>query len=374
MQFFGKTNIDFIGLRKVAFVISGIAICIGIISLALKGGPKLGLDFTGGIEVHFKFNEFTPISRVRAGLSKIGLGNAVIQSYGKKDENLVLVRFGVEEISKNIASEIVAYREKNGKFTTLEELKDIRGINSIGYENLVKFITINPSQKDKININQIKEDSLAPLLQQITSQKMSAKIEKAVKEEFKERKNAFIVRSINLIGPKISEELRKGALLAIAFSLVGMLIYISWRFKLRFAVGAVVALTHDVFISVGALSLCNFEFNLTVIAALLTIIGYSLNDTIVIYDRIRENFKTYRKKRFPYKKVFNLSINQSLSRTVITSLTTFVVVLALFLWGGAAIHGFAFALLVGVIVGTYSSSFVATPVVYTWGEDKTKRR
>jgi len=308
MQFFGETDIDFIRLRKIAFIISGVVIVISVIFLVLKGGPKLGLDFTGGVEIHLKFNKPTPISRVRAGLSRIGLGSAVIQSYGRKEENLVLIRFGVEETSKNIASKIVT------------------------------------------------------------------KIEKVLREEFKERKNAFIVQSTNLIGPKISEELRRGALLAIIFSLLGMLIYISLRFKLRFAVGAVVALAHDVFISVGALSLCNFEFNLPIIAALLTIIGYSLNDTIVIYDRIRESFKTYRKRRFSYKKVFNLSINQSLSRTVITSLTTFVVVLALFLWGGAAIHGFAFTLLIGVIVGTYSSSFVATPVVYTWGEGKTKRR
>jgi len=308
MQFFGETDIDFIGLRKIAFIISGVVIGISIVFLVLKGGPKLGLDFTGGVEIHLKFNGPTPISWVRTGLSKIGLGSAVIQSYGKKEENLVLIRFGVEEVSQDTASKIVL------------------------------------------------------------------RIEKVLREEFKERENPFIVQSTNLIGPKISEELRRGALLAIIFSLLGMLIYISWRFKLRFAVGAVVALAHDVFISVGALSLGNFEFNLPIIAALLTIIGYSLNDTIVIYDRIRESFKTYRKRRFSYKKVFNLSINQSLSRTIVTSLTTFVVVLALFLWGGAAIHGFAFTLLVGIIVGTYSSSFVATPVVYTWGEGKTKRR
>jgi len=170
-----------------------------------------------------------------------------------------------------------------------------------------------------------------------------------------------------LIGPKVSEELRRKAVLAIIFALAGMLIYIGWRFDFKFAGGAVVALIHDVFISIGALSLGNFEFNLPVIAALLTIIGYSLNDTIVIYARAKENLKTYRKgKRISLKRILNLSINQSLPRTIITSLTTFIVVLVLFLWGGAAIHGFTFALLVGIIVGTYSSSFVATPIVYSW--------
>ncbi|MCK4617913.1 protein translocase subunit SecF, partial [Candidatus Aerophobetes bacterium] len=181
---------------------------------------------------------------------------------------------------------------------------------------------------------------------------------------------AFEVRSINLIGPKVSEELRRKAVLAIIFALAGMLIYISWRFDFKFAGGAVVALIHDVFISIGALSLGNFEFNLPVIAALLTIIGYSLNDTIVIYARTKENLKTYRKgKRISLKRILNLSINQSLPRTIITSLTTFMVVLVLFLWGGAAIHGFTFALLVGIIVGTYSSSFVATPIVYSLERD-----
>ena len=153
-----------------------------------------------------------------------------------------------------------------------------------------------------------------------------------------------------------------------------MLAYIAWRFELRFAVGAVVALLHDVFIGVGALTLGGYEFTLPIIAALLTIIGYSLNDTIVVYDRIRENSKIHRKGRISLKNVLNLGINQSLSRTVITSLTTFLVVLVLFLWGGAVIHGFAFVLLVGIIVGTYSSIFVATPVIYSWKRSGMRKR
>lgn len=367
MRFFGETHIDFVELRKIAIFISGAAIAIGLVSLILKGGPKLGLDFTGGIEVHLKFTEAPSISRIRSGLTKIGLGGVVIQQYGKKKDNLVLIRTGVKQVSQNIASQIIAYREKQGKFTRLEELKNLPGIEAVGYENLVDLLTVEPSQTEKVNINQIGRAPLISLVQGIIHKKSTAKIEQALREEFRGEKNAFEVRATNLIGPKVSEELRRKAILAMIFSLAGMLIYIGWRFDFKFAVGAVAALIHDVFISVGVLSLGNFEFNLPVIAALLTIIGYSLNDTIVIYARIKENLKTYRKgKRISLKRILNLSINQSLSRTIVTSLTTFVVVLVLFLWGGDAIHGFSLALLVGIIVGTYSSGFVATPIVYAW--------
>ncbi|MFQ5834663.1 MAG: protein translocase subunit SecF [bacterium] len=367
MRLFGETHIDFVELRKVAIFISGAAIAAGLTSLIIKGGPKLGLDFTGGIEVHLKFTESLSISRIRSGLAKIGLGGVVIQQYGEKKDNLVLIRTGVEQVSQNIASQIITYREKHGKFTHLEELKNLPGIEAVGYENLADLLSAEPSQTEKVNINQIERAPLVSLIQRTIHKKTTTKIEQALREEFKGEKNTFEVRSVNLIGPKVSEELRRKAVLAIIFSLAGMLIYIGWRFDFKFAAGAVAALIHDVFISMGALSLGNFEFNLPVIAALLTIIGYSLNDTIVIYARIKENLRTYRKgKRISFKRILNLSINQSLSRTIVTSLTTFIVVLVLFLWGGAVIHGFTFALLVGVIVGTYSSSFVATPIVYSW--------
>jgi len=298
MYLFKETHIDFIGLRKIAFVISGIVIAAGLTSLVLKGGPKLGLDFTGGIEFHLKFSESPSIVRIRSALRNIGLGEAVIQQYGPKKENLILIRCGVEKASQ---------------------------------------------------------------------ERLIGEVERILRGEFKEENNVFTIESIDMIGPKISEELRRKAVLAIALSLIGMLVYITWRFELRFAVGAVVALAHDVLIATGALSLGNFEFTLPVIAALLTIIGYSLNDTIVIYDRLRENLKTYRKRKTSLKHLLNLGINQSLSRTVITSLTTFFVVIMLFLKGGAVLHGFAFALLIGVIVGTYSSAFIATPIIYSWG-------
>lgn len=369
MRFFGETNIDFIKLRKVAFIISGTLIAISIASLAIKGGLNLGLDFTGGMETHLKFEKPLQISQIRSALIKIGLGKAVIQSYGNKAENTVLIRYHLEEISEEIASNIITYRQKKGGIENLKELQDIQGVEGIGYENLIATLTVDPNQVSKANINQVSEEVLVSIIQNIASRQMAAKIKKAIEIKFSED-NSFEILSINLIGPKVSKELQRNAFLAIVFSLVGMLIYIGWRFELRFAAGAVIALIHDVLITVGMLSLCGFEFTLPIIAALLTIVGYSLNDTIVIYDRIRENTKTLRKKKFPPKRILNLSINQSLSRTLITSLTTFIVVLVLFLWGGEPLHGFTFSLLIGIVIGTYSSEFVATPVIYAWGKKK----
>jgi preprotein translocase subunit SecF len=172
------------------------------------------------------------------------------------------------------------------------------------------------------------------------------------------------IRRVEVVGPKVGKDLRQKGLLAMLYAVVGILIYVTWRFELRYAVGAIVALIHDVVITVGIFSLLGKEFTLPIIAALLTIIGYSLNDTIVVYDRIRENIKAARKQ--PLKELVNSSINQVLSRTVLTSTTTLLVVLALFFLGGAVIHDFAFALLVGVLVGTYSSIFVASPTVLAW--------
>jgi preprotein translocase subunit SecF len=176
--------------------------------------------------------------------------------------------------------------------------------------------------------------------------------------------DAFEIRRTEMVGPKVGKDLRKKGLQAIIFALAGILIYISWRFEFRFAVGAVVALAHDVLVTVGVLSLTDKEFSLPVLAALLTIVGYSLNDTIVVYDRIRENTRRMRKDIFTT--VVNSSINETLSRTILTSVTTLIVVVILFVTGGGVIHDFTFALLIGVIVGTYSSVFVASPVVILW--------
>ena len=191
---------------------------------------------------------------------------------------------------------------------------------------------------------------------------LSSTINDALVERF--GGDTFEIRRTEMVGPKVGKDLRSKGLQAIIFALIGILIYISIRFKLRFAIGAVAALAHDVLITIGVFSLANKEFSLPVLAALLTIVGYSLNDTIVVYDRIREN--TGRMKRELFEKTVNISINETLSRTILTSCTTLIVVIVLFLMGGGVIHDFTFALLIGIVVGTYSSIFVASPLAVLW--------
>lgn len=203
-----------------------------------------------------------------------------------------------------------------------------------------------------------------------TDQKgLSGKIEEALGAAY--GKDSFEIRRVESVGPKVGSDLTRKAILAIVFSWIGMLIYIAWRFEFRYAVGGILALVHDVIITVGAFSLLNKEFDLTIVAALLTIIGYSINDTIVVYDRIRENVR--KNVRQSLADTINASINQTLSRTILTSFTVFLVVVVLFFFGGAVIHDFAFALIVGVVVGTYSSIFIASPIVLTFEKIKPSR-
>ena len=369
MRFFGETHIDFIKLRRVALVISAVAIAVSVVAMVMRGGLNLGLDFTGGVETHLKFEQAPDIGEIRSALAEMGLGESVIQSYGPHSEHTVLVRFHLESIAEVVAANILSYRDQHVELRSLEELKDIPGVKGAGYNNLLAVFTVDPNQTDKVDINTVNQRTLTSIIQDVISRQMTSNMSQAITDRLGSEQT-FEIISVSLIGPKVSQELGRNALLAIIFGLIGMLLYIGIRFQFRFAVGAIAALLHDVVITVGALSLGGFEFSLPIIAALLTIVGYSLNDTIVVYDRIRENTKTLRKKHMPTKRIFNLSINQSLSRTLITSLTTAIVVVILFIWGGEPLRGFTFALLVGVIVGTYSSVFVATPVVYSWSKRK----
>ncbi len=196
---------------------------------------------------------------------------------------------------------------------------------------------------------------------------LSLQIDEALQEAY--GKGGVEIRRTEMVGPKVGKDLRKKGILAIVYAMIGILIYITWRFEsFIFALGAIAALAHDVMITVGAFSVANKEFTLPIVAAILTIIGYSLNDTIVVYDRIRENRRKMRRESFG--KVINASINETLSRTLLTSLTTLIVVVILFIFGGGVIHDFAFALMVGVLVGTYSSIFIASPIILTWQERK----
>ncbi|MDT8440543.1 MAG: protein translocase subunit SecF [Desulfuromonadales bacterium] len=202
--------------------------------------------------------------------------------------------------------------------------------------------------------------------EQALSRQISASLEKIY------GKDQVDLRRVEMVGPQVGKDLRQKGLLAIFYAMLGILVYITWRFEFRFAVGAIVALLHDVLITLGAFSISGREIDLPIIAAFLAIVGYSLNDTIIVYDRIRENVGKHQKSGFAT--VINRSINETLSRTILTSGTTLLVVLALFIFGGGVIHNFAFALLIGILVGTYSSIFVASPVLIFWQDFRQKRR
>jgi len=288
-------NFDFLGKRKFFYAISGVLIAVGLLSLAVRGGPRYGIDFAGGTLIQLKFEKAVSTADIRAALQGEVEGSPVVQSFGERDEYLIQMEQSSEEL-----------------------------------EGLSKRV----------------RDTLA--------QKLGDE--------------GVEVRRVEMVGPKVGEDLRRKGMLAVAFSIGAILLYIWWRFELRFGLGAILALVHDVLITVGAFSVFNKQFDLTTVAAVLTIVGYSLNDTSVVFDRIRENVKKTG-GRGDLGAIMNRSVNETLSRTLLTSGTTLLVVAALFALGGGVIHDFAFALLVGIIVGTYSSIYVASPVVL-WLEQK----
>jgi preprotein translocase subunit SecF len=195
-----------------------------------------------------------------------------------------------------------------------------------------------------------------------------------VEEQFLKNfgQDSFEIRRVEMVGPKVGRDLRRKGFLAVSFSLLGMLLYIWWRFELRFGIGAIIALAHDVTVTMGALSITNRAIDLPIIAAVLTVVGYSVNDTIIVCDRIRENLRKMRTETLP--KIINTSINMTLSRTILTAGTTLLVVVALFIFGGGVIHDFAFTLLVGIFIGTYSSIFIASPILILWHEQFSKKK
>jgi preprotein translocase subunit SecF len=286
-------NIDFVGKRKIALILSAVVILLGLVSLVVKGGPNYGIDFVGGTLVQVKFVENTDAAKIKDSLASMDLGSVVVQRFGD-DTNEFLIR--VQETGKG--------KQLSGMISG--------SLNMVYGEGMVD------------------------------------------------------IRRVEMVGPQVGKDLRQKGILSLVYAMIGILIYISWRFELRFAIGAIIALMHDVLITLGAFSLTGREIDLPIIAAFLAIIGYSLNDTIIVYDRIRENYGKHKKKGF--KEVVNRSINETLSRTILTSGTTLMVVLALFVFGGGVIHNFAFALLIGILVGTYSSIFVASPVLTLWDD------
>jgi preprotein translocase subunit SecF len=291
MEILGKTNIDFIGKRNIAFVISSIIAIVGIIGIIqiARGAANMGIDFSGGTAMQLKFTKPLPMADARAALHKNGVSKVDMQEI--KDGNKLLIK-----IDRNTSA-------------ILGKSADV--------------------------------------------------VQAALKKEFSD--NAFVVESSTEIGPSIGDKLRKDTLVAVAISLLGIILYIAWRFDFKFGIGATVATLHDCLAMFAAFYVLNLEINLLFITAVLTIAGYSLTDTVVVFDRIRENL--HKNLKGAMHTIFNQSINEVLSRTIVTSLTVFLASASLYFFGGEVIHDFSFALLVGVLVGTYSSVFVASPIV-----------
>ena len=300
MRLIKETDIKFMSQSRFAYFLSGVLILAGLISMLLQGGPRLSIDFKGGTMVAVQFTEDMNVNDVRQSM------------------RAVLIEGRSHDFSRAEIKHFGSY-------------KDISVRLPIGEEQ--------PEDFPQLIVNHL-YDSFPTV----------------VPADY----NNFIL-SIEKVGPKIGAELSGKAVMAIVSALLLILIYISIRFEFKFAVSAIAALAHDILITIGIFSIMDYEISLPIIAAFLTIVGYSLNDTIVILDRVRENVKSM--KRTSYSDMVDHSINDSLSRTIITSITTFLVVLILFLFGGEVIHSFAFAMLIGVVVGTYSSMYVACPIV-----------
>ncbi len=315
MEIFRKqTHIDFIGTRRLPIALS-IVLVIATIVILFTRGLNFGLDFTGGTLVELSYAEPVQVAPIRKQLADAGLADTVVQHFGTSRDVMVRIPVRKDSDTSTLSNRVIEILRQN-----------------VGD----RLVTSHPGKAQQCASN---ENKIADCQIQ--------------------------VRRVEFVGPQVGEELTQQGGLAMLYTLIAVLFYVMFRFEWRFAVGAIIAISHDVLLTFGFFSLLQLEFSLSVLAAILAVLGYSLNDTIVVFDRIRENFRKMRK--VATVEIMNTSINQTLSRTIITSSTTMLTVLALVFLGGEIIHGFSVALMVGIVVGTYSSIYVATPAVLAMG-------
>ena len=383
MEFFRNTNIDFLGKKWYFLAFSLVFSVAGLLSMLFWHGVPLGVDFRGGTLVYVKFNSTPDDNALRAAMDRAGLHNARIQRYGLPGNNEVLIRLEEKETSEASLD--------RGKLQIIQALESNapagkQDLNNASAAAIRDYLL----QTDPLRAGSDANDRYQAVAQAIVNYR--DKVRGGVLKSFDELKGIvdpaaqaalqngffvsnFSVRNVEIVGPQVGRQLQGQALRAISFSLLGMLIYLWFRFELIYGVAAVVAVFHDTLITVGAFSLFNKEISLTVIAAILTLVGYSMNDTIVVFDRIRENIKLLRREKLA--DVVNKSINQTLSRTILTSGLTFLTVLALYLFGGEVLRGFSFALVIGILIGTYSSIAIAAPMLVAyqdWRAGRSGRR
>ena len=376
MRIFENLNFDFLGKRKFAYAISGVLFLIGLISVVTRGF-HFGIDFKGGSEIVLQFEKSVEISNVRGYVDNIGLGYVEVKTFG--GETGVMIRTDQQVIPTPVYPQVVDAIER--------EIENVMpGVPRQIIDSTASSITYSFQNPDTTNIlvdalfsagfqsGKISEEP------DNTQMIVSVGISDWIKENLREKvsDNSFTVLKEDIVGPKIGDELKQDAVLAIFFALIAILIYLGFRFKFVFAFGAVAALFHDVLITLGLFSILyglipglNLDIDITIVAAFLTLIGYSINDTVIVFDRIRENLKIHKTR--PLFDLMNTSISQTMSRTVLTGGTTLITVLVLLIFGGEVLRAFAFTLFFGIIIGTYSSIFVASTLVYEYATKYKKK-
>jgi preprotein translocase subunit SecF len=383
MEIFKNTNFDFLGNKWPFIIFSLVLTAVGIGSLILKGGPAYGIDFKGGALIRVKFTGEPPEDKIRKAISASIPGDISVQRVTTAGANEVIISTDITTESalnqnrqKMVDALNGAFGEANGKddFNNIGSDKlttDLRdGLARTGtlpddkaMASLVN--TLLDFKKSSPRYGLLKSFDELSGLPGVTPQVLSVLKDKCYL-------SPFTIRDTEVVGPRVGAELRTKALLATLYALAGMLVYIAFRFEWIYGVAAVIAVFHDTIITLGLFSIFNKEISLTVVAALLTLVGYSMNDTIVTFDRIRENLRIVKKAAF--NDLVNLSINQTLSRTILTSGLTFLTAVSLWLFGGHVLNGFSFALVIGIMVGTYSSIFVACPILIYWYDLAESRR
>jgi preprotein translocase subunit SecF len=382
VEFFRNANIDFLGKKWYFLAFSLVFSVAGVFSMLFWHGIPYGVDFRGGTLVYVKFSHPPDDNALRTAMDRAGLRNAKIQRYGPPSNNEELIDLDVQETNEQALD-----RGKTQIINTLETnapagKQDLNNSSSLTIKNYLM-------DKDPLHLGSDADQKYTQQAQAIVDTR--DKVQGGVLSSFDQLKGPvdgaavaslpdgfflsdFGVRNVEIVGPQVGAQLRKQALLATAYSLAGMLVYLGFRFEWIYGVAAVVTVFHDTLITVGFFSLTKTDISLTVIAAILTLIGYSNNDTIVVFDRIRENIKLMRREKL--SEIVNRSINQTLSRTILTAGLTFLTVLALFLFGGEVLHGFSLALVIGILIGTYSSIAIAAPILVAyqdWRIEKGKR-
>jgi preprotein translocase subunit SecF len=380
IELFKQPNIDWMGKAKYFYALSGILLLAGWTSILFGRGILYGIDFKGGTNVDVRFAQTPNLDKIRGGLAAQGIGNTEIQT--------------ISDIANPNSNEVVIFVEGKGQDEAALDASRTKVLNAlnatygVASSNKADFNSATPStlgavltEKDPLLLSVNAGDRYPQLAKKLLDYR--DKKANGVLTNFDDLSKVegvnpavlnaltgsyvlgpFAIRNVEIVGPKVGGELRTQAVLVTLYALAGMLVYIAFRFEWVYGAAAVLAVFHDVLITLGFFSLLHFEISLTVIAALLTLVGYSMNDTIVIFDRIRENNRLLRKE--PFADVVNKSINQTLSRTILTSGLTFLTVLVLFLMGGQVLRAFSFALVVGIVVGTYSSFGIAAPLVVAW--------